>query len=91
MCADVCNFDFPPFKLNGLEGLVKCVRYVCNVEKFVDIQVDEIDNVYDEVDEEEYSKVVRKRQLQDDWIVDDGMQDCGIQIYNNDYSETYLT
>lgn len=37
-------------------------------------QVNEIENVYDEVDEEEYTKVVRKRQLQDDWIVDNGIQ-----------------
>lgn len=29
-------------------------------------------NVYELVDEDEYSEVVRKRQ-EDDWIVDDGM------------------
>ena len=34
-------------------------------------QVEELHNVYDEVDEDEYSRMVRDRQ-DDDWIVDDG-------------------
>lgn len=33
--------------------------------------VDEVNNVYDTVDEDEYTKRVQKRQ-DDDWIVDEG-------------------
>lgn len=34
-------------------------------------QVEEFTSVYEEVDEEQYSKMVRDRQ-EDDWIIDDG-------------------
>lgn len=33
--------------------------------------VNDVDNVYEEVDEKEYSKRVQRRQ-EDDWIIDDG-------------------
>lgn len=35
------------------------------------MQVDEMERVYEEVDEDQYSKMVRERQ-DDDWIIDDG-------------------
>lgn len=34
-------------------------------------QVEDLTSVYEEVDEEQYSKLVRERQ-DDDWIIDDG-------------------
>lgn len=36
-------------------------------------EIEEIENIYDEVDEKEYSNTVLKRQ-RDDWIVDDGIK-----------------
>lgn len=36
-------------------------------------EIEELENVYDEVDEKEYSNTVLKRQ-RDDWIVDDGIR-----------------
>lgn len=41
-------------------------------------QVEEEKNVYDIVNEDEYSEIVRQRQ-DDDWIVDDG------EVYLNSY------
>ena len=42
------------------------MRYDC-----LFLQIEEESNVYEEVDEETYSKIVQERQ-EDDWIVDDG-------------------
>lgn len=46
---------------NGLAG-----------EFLILLQVEEFTGVYDEIDEDQYSKIVRQRQ-DDDWIVDDGL------------------
>lgn len=34
--------------------------------------------MYEEVDEQQYSKIVRDRQ-EDDWIVDDGESQCSVR------------
>lgn len=47
-------------------------------------EVEELENIYDEVDEKEYSNTVLKRQ-RDDWIVDDG-----IRIYVHTLLKIYI-
>lgn len=60
---------------------------------FENYQVDDADNLYDEVDEDGYKKIVRDRLNQDDFVVDDngeGYADDGredwdrVQRYESD-------
>ncbi|XP_077258932.1 DNA polymerase alpha catalytic subunit [Temnothorax americanus] len=52
-------------------------------------EIGELENVYDEVDEKEYSNTVLKRQ-RDDWIVDDGESgyiEDGREVFDDDLDE----
>jgi hypothetical protein len=49
------------------------------------ITLTDVDNVYEEVDEKEYSKRVQRRQ-EDDWIIDDGKSSNTKWVINNNYT-----
>ena len=59
------------------------------VEVIVLLQIGEDNDVYDVVDEDKYSEIVRQRQ-DDDWIVDDGMFSWGWGLVCILYIERYM-
>lgn len=47
--------------------------------------MEELTSVYEEVDEQQYSKMVRERQ-EDDWIIDDGESQSSVSTTENKYT-----
>lgn len=74
---------------SGRKATLEKIRSAKNKGERVKYEVGDIQNVYDEVDEKEYAKSVRKRQ-DDDWIVDDGSGgyfDDGREIFDDEQEE----
>lgn len=57
-------------KTGRLSALEKLKEFRSGKRRY---EIEELENVYDEVDEKEYSNTVLKRQ-RDDWIVEDGIK-----------------